>query len=305
MQPSSDVKERMINMLKSVVTYPERGQGGNNKYRGNCSPKLVRDLINFFQPKKFFDPMVGSGTSIDVCRDLGIDHVCLDLNPAYGGYDALADEVPESSDLIFWHPPYHTIVQYSGNAWGTVPDVRDLSRCTSYDDFIKKINLIEAKLVTSLRKGGHIAILVGDVKKNGRLYPIQKDMAWYGMPVNALVKLEHNCWSDNQNYTGKFIPIVHEYCIILKRSECYILPIRMVKQIDFDLRDSEKLSWRDIVLAAMIKLGGKTSLDMLYKEIEGHKRTRTNRHWKEKIRQVVQEHKDFVNTARGEYAIVA
>ena len=27
--------------LTSIVSYPERGTGGNNRYRGNCSPKLI------------------------------------------------------------------------------------------------------------------------------------------------------------------------------------------------------------------------------------------------------------------------
>ena len=34
----------------------------------------------------------------------------------------------------------------------------------------------------------------------------------------------------------------------------------------------EKITWRDVVLAAMEALGGKASLEQLYKEIEGHKR---------------------------------
>ena len=33
------------NRLTSIVSYPERGTGGNNRYRGNCSPKLIEDLI--------------------------------------------------------------------------------------------------------------------------------------------------------------------------------------------------------------------------------------------------------------------
>ena len=34
--------------LTSIVSYPERGIGGSNRYRGNCSPKLIEDLISFF-----------------------------------------------------------------------------------------------------------------------------------------------------------------------------------------------------------------------------------------------------------------
>ena len=35
--------------LTSIVSYPERGEGGNNRYRGNCSPKLVEDPMNLQQ----------------------------------------------------------------------------------------------------------------------------------------------------------------------------------------------------------------------------------------------------------------
>ena len=34
-----------IRPLTSIVSYPERGDGGDNRYRGNCSPKLIEDLI--------------------------------------------------------------------------------------------------------------------------------------------------------------------------------------------------------------------------------------------------------------------
>lgn len=49
--------------LTSIVSYPERGAGGNNRYRGNCSPKLIEDLIGFFKPKEICDYMCGSGTT--------------------------------------------------------------------------------------------------------------------------------------------------------------------------------------------------------------------------------------------------
>ena len=30
-----------IRKISSIVSYPERGEGGDNRYRGNCSPKLI------------------------------------------------------------------------------------------------------------------------------------------------------------------------------------------------------------------------------------------------------------------------
>ena len=224
-------------MLNStIVSYPDRGHYGNKRWRGNCSGRLIKDLLEYFKPKRVFDPMVGSGTTSDVCRELGIDNICLDLNPEWGGWDALTDEVPISPDFVFWHPPYHDIIKYSGSMWGKSADPRDLSRCESYSDFIAKLNKIQAKLITSLRKGGRIAILVGDIKKRGRLYSIQKDMDWYGTPEQVIIKTQHNCWSDNVAYSGKFIPIAHEYLLIFKREDCYLLPCTVIRQVGIDLR---------------------------------------------------------------------
>ena len=43
--------------LTSIVSYPERGEGGNNRYRGNCSPQTDEDLLEFFQPAEICDYM--------------------------------------------------------------------------------------------------------------------------------------------------------------------------------------------------------------------------------------------------------
>lgn len=45
-------KSESYRPLTSIVSYPERVSGGNNRYRGNRSPKLIEDLITFFKPKK-------------------------------------------------------------------------------------------------------------------------------------------------------------------------------------------------------------------------------------------------------------
>ena len=45
-------KSESYRPLTSIVSYPERGSGGNNRYRGNCSPKLIEDLIAFFKPEE-------------------------------------------------------------------------------------------------------------------------------------------------------------------------------------------------------------------------------------------------------------
>lgn len=89
--------------LTSIVSYPERGTGGNNRYRGNCSPKLIEDLIGFFKPAEICDYMCGSGTTQDAAHTMGIISHCYDL---HSGFDLINCEIPERPEFVFWHPPY-------------------------------------------------------------------------------------------------------------------------------------------------------------------------------------------------------
>lgn len=91
------------NRLTSIVSYPERGTGGNNRYRGNCSPKLIEDLIGFFRPAEICDYMCGSGTTQDAAHSMGIISHCYDL---HSGFDLINCEIPERPEFVFWHPPY-------------------------------------------------------------------------------------------------------------------------------------------------------------------------------------------------------
>lgn len=54
------------NALTTVVSYPERGEGGNNKYRGNCSPKLIEDLIAHFGVQEICDYMCSSVSPLTI-----------------------------------------------------------------------------------------------------------------------------------------------------------------------------------------------------------------------------------------------
>ena len=78
--------------LTSIVSYPERGQGGNNRYRGNCSPKLIEDLIRFFKPHEICDYMCGSGTSRDAANAMKIKSHIYDL---HNGFDIMNSDIEE------------------------------------------------------------------------------------------------------------------------------------------------------------------------------------------------------------------
>jgi hypothetical protein len=294
--------------MKSIISYPNRGQGGNNLYRGNCSPKVVEDLLKQFQPKTFLEAFSGSGSGMYAARQLGYkDSIHLDLNPAnstYGSFNLLKDEIPCGSDFIFAHPPYHSIIEYSGVVWGEKPFKDDLSRCPSYEDFIKKLDLVNGKLFSSLRNGGHMAILIGDVRKNRKYYSIQKNMLWMGQMVSHVIKAQHNCYvTDNKQYRGSYIPIIHEHLLIFKKENVWAIPLQVTKSVMKDLRDTLLATWRDLVQATLESLGGHATLAQIYEVISSTKKAGNNPNWQAKIRQTLQLHKEFYSSSRGSWGL--
>ena len=90
----------------SVLSFPERGPWGDAKWRGNCSGYIYKSLFEQLRPAVFIDPMMGSGTSIEVAQEMGIKAIGLDL---HSGFNVLRDSIlqaaGEPSDLCLSHPP--------------------------------------------------------------------------------------------------------------------------------------------------------------------------------------------------------
>ena len=201
--------------LTTVVSYPERGQGGNNRYRGNCSPKLIEDLITHFRPHEVCDYMCGSNTTADAAHAMGIVSHTYDL---HSGFDLLHTDIQERPEFIFWHPPYWDIIQYSDvmyrasdvqERYGYDPRLFDLSRIPTWEGFVQAMNYCMMKQFCALEQGGRMAVLVGDIKKKGRLFSMLFELTKPGVLENVLIKTQHNCVSDRRSYDGRFIPIVH------------------------------------------------------------------------------------------------
>ena len=294
--------------MKSIVSYPERGKWGNNKYRGNCTGHIIKDLLEHFRPVdgEFVEVFAGGGTGFDVAQSMGYrKSIHLDLNGRFSDpFNALTDDLPQGASLVFSHPPYHSMVKYSGNMWGE-PHPDDLSRCGSYEDFIHKLNIVNAKIYNSLKNGGRHACLIGDMKKDGRYYSMQKDMAWYGDLESHVIKFQHNFQSDSKQYNGRFIPIVHEHLLIFKKTQIWAIPVKVTKRVVKDLRNSTLATWRDLVQAALEELNGKAKLNDLYNLLKDTDKARNNQNYEAKIRQVLQISKEFSSAERGVWQLAS
>ena len=299
--------------MNSIVSYKDRGTGGSATYRGNCSPRLISDLATFLKVREIADYACGSGTTADVAEQLGIKSHCYDL---HSGFNLLHDEIKERPEFIFHHPVYWDIIKYAGEQYsadkvirqyGYDPRESDLSRPQPWEDFLKELDYCTMKQFAALEKGGHMAILVGDIKKKGRLFSMVLEMTKPGKIIQIIIKAQHNVWSDTVSYSGKpFIPIMHEYVLLLQKENALLFNVQITKNGEVDIRDIEIPTWRNVVASVLEEMGGKASLDELYEAIDGHKRTSANREWRAKIRQTLQIHpKNFRSIDRGVWALTA
>jgi hypothetical protein len=286
-------------ITSSILDFPERGKWGKSSYRGNCSGQIIKNLLEYYKPKRFLEVYSGGGTGKDVCSDLGIQNsVHLDLNM---GWNALVDDIPIGNDFTFSHPAYWDIISYNEVNNRNHPD--DLSNNMSYEEFISKLDKVNSKIYAALTNKGRHAFLVGDCRKNGKYYSIIKDMAWIGDLEIHLIKTQHNTFSGRKNYNGTFIPIAHEHLLIFKKNQIWQVPIKFTKTAEFDLRAFENITWRDLIQGALEYLGGESSLSSLYDIISDSRKAKKNQHWKEKVRQTLQTHQNFQSVKRGTWKL--
>lgn len=77
----NDIIARLQENDSTVLSFPDRGPWGDNRYRGNCSGWYQAFLIWKYKVHKMAELFSGSGTGYDVAKDMGIDYVGADLNP--------------------------------------------------------------------------------------------------------------------------------------------------------------------------------------------------------------------------------
>ena len=120
-----------------------------------------------------------------------------------------------------------------------------------------------------------------------------------------IVKLQHNTASSRRSYPGRFVAIEHESVLVFRKDDWWIVPVcSTVGARDFDLRQSQRPTWRDLVQAALGALGGEASLGQLYDALAGTARAAQNPHWREKIRQTLQLCDEFEPVSRGRWRLV-
>lgn len=298
----------------SVISHPERGNGGNSSYRGNAGANFMQDVILFgienakMRPEQFLfcDANEGSGTSRDVAKRIGCQYVGLDL--MHGNdftRDSILTALPRPANMTYTHPPYADMIPYSGSEWGNKMLESDLSNPSlSKDAFLEMSQVMLMNQRDATCDGGLYATLIGDMRKKGQFWSFQADYQML-MPkselISVAIKMQHNCMSNGRSYGGSFIPIMHEYLLVWKKAPKSLFAIGY--ETAKDIQNKVAATWRSVIRLALMKLGGQATLSRIYEEVSkvAGDLIINNENWQAKVRQKLQIH--YTNVERGVWAL--
>lgn len=185
----------------TLWNYPSQHYGnkmqGDKAYTGATPSYVIWNLLTRYTRENdtVLDPMCGSGTTIDVCKDLKRIPIGYDLAPYREDIlQADARKLPlknESVDFVFVDPPYSTHVQYSDNP-----------RCIGSLDantplYYEAMDLAIAEMNRVLKNRRYMALYVSDsFKKKQPFMPIGFELfqrlSKYFKPVDIICVTRNN-----------------------------------------------------------------------------------------------------------------
>jgi hypothetical protein len=218
--PLAPVNASPVPHLTSLYHFHRAGEYGDRTYPGNCGGNLIRDLLLYFRPQGIvLDPMSGSGTCADVCRELGIPCMAWDIHRGIDACDPQGFSDSEMFDFIWAHPPYWRQKLYAA-------DDRDLSRAASLDVFLRRYGQFFRNCAAALKSGGKLAILMGDYSdREAGFVPLvyhTKRLAFAAglrQCCTDIIRFSHGAGSSRKVYRSSFIPGLHDVCTIFERVE--------------------------------------------------------------------------------------
>lgn len=214
--------------------------------------------------QRVLDPMVGTGSTVLAALRSGRHSAGVELNPAYAEIarrlvaeeqQALGDAAAGLSaeivvadaarlsgldwapfDYVLTSPPYWDMLRARGAATQRArrsqpeldvyysDDPADLGNVGSYSEFLERLAALYAGLRPLLRPGAYLTIIVKNVKKGGRMYPLAWDLAarlqtaydlkderiWCQDDVRLAPYGLGNAWVSNT---------VHHYCLQFRNPE--------------------------------------------------------------------------------------
>jgi adenine-specific DNA-methyltransferase len=203
------------------------GQQGEAGYKGATPSYIIWNLLQrYTRPKDLVvDPCAGSGTTLDVARDLDCRALGYDVNPTRKDiFRVDARKLPledAKADFVFIDPPYSTHIQYSD-------DPRCIGKLDAAGpEYYAAMEKVIGEIHRILKPGKHLALYVSDsfVKGEG-FYPIGFELFAILRkrfePVDIIAVVRHNKTLEMGNYRaaaeeGNFFLRGFSYLFVMRK----------------------------------------------------------------------------------------
>jgi adenine-specific DNA-methyltransferase len=220
--------------VTTLWDYPSQDYGdppqGVPGYKGATPSYIIWNLLQRYTKEKdlVVDPFAGSGTTLDVARDLNRRALGYDVHPTRKDIfkvDArkLPPELTGKVDFVFMDPPYSTHLDYG-------PDPRDIGKLdvAKGPAYFDAMSQVFAETVRLLKRGRHMALYVSDSYVHGQgFHPLGFElfdrMRRAGLePVDIVAVVRHNKTLEMGNYRkaaeeGNFFLRGFNYLFIMRK----------------------------------------------------------------------------------------
>jgi DNA modification methylase len=173
-EKAEDEKPRLEST--TLWDYPRQSYGktpkGSNKYAGVTPAFAIYNMVKrYTEPGDLvLDPMCGSGTTIDVCKEEGRKFKAFDINPTRPDIiqnDARRIPLPdESVDMVFIDSPYGDNIDYNDNP----ANIGRISAET--DGFYDELEKVIAECHRVMKPGKALGWVIGDQWVNKKFTPV-------------------------------------------------------------------------------------------------------------------------------------
>jgi adenine-specific DNA-methyltransferase len=213
--------------------YPSQHYGdttqGSPLYKGATPSYIIWNLLQRYTKEKdlVVDCFAGSGTTLDVARELNRRALGYDVHPTRKDIyrvDArkLPAELTNKVDFVFIDPPYSTHLDYG-------PDPRDIGKLDAGDvKYYEAMGVVFNEIHRILRPGKYFALYVSDSFVKGKgFYPIGFElfarMRELFTPVDIIAVTRHNKTLEMGNYRkaaeeGNFFLRGFNYLFIVQKA---------------------------------------------------------------------------------------
>lgn len=212
--------------------YPSQHYGtgvqGDPNYRGATPSYIIWNLLQRYTQAKdlVVDPCAGSGTTLDVARELGRRALGYDVHATRKDIfrvDArkLPPELSGKADFVFIDPPYSTHIDYG-------PDARDIGKLEAAGGaYYEAMEQVIGEIHRILKPARHMALYVSDSYVHGRgFYPIGFEL--FALlrkrlePVDIIAVTRHNKTLGMGNYRraaeeGNFFLRGFNYLFVMRK----------------------------------------------------------------------------------------